>query len=195
MASTQHLEAVVEVKGEVVETSPNAVRIRETITTADDQPLTVRGSGTLVFDPVSGHVARYSCQQTVAENGTNKPRGMVVEIECVRVTADEQQAWEAQKAAERAAQKRETERPFTEDESATLVEELAQGKNVSLWLHRIDRKPVENLTAEVIDAVIPFLENEKYGYNITAQRIIDRVPDDRLNPFHELPQEADETSE
>jgi hypothetical protein len=124
-------------------------------------------------------------RRTVEEPG-RKSKRMIVEVQCVRLTSEEQSTWEQETKAKRAAQKRETERPSTIDEVSTLVKELAADTNVSSWLSRIDRKPINNLSAEVIEAVIPLLNNRKVSYSSIAKRIIDRVPDEKLNPLELL---------
>ncbi len=194
-SALRRLSAMADIDCELVESSAEGIRIAETISTVRGQPLNVKGTGTLIFDPETGQISRYSARQTVTESDGSLQKRFTVELQCIRMSSEEQKSWEQQRATERADQKRERERSFTTDEIALIVEELAVEKNVSSWLMKIDKKPIANVSDAIVDAVIPFLNSASTNHKRMAKQIIDRVPDERLNPFKELDEEISPSQE
>ena len=72
------------------------------------------------------------------------------------------------------------------EEEAEILEDLRSGQRVLYWIHKLSGRPVESFTPAVIDAVVVMTQHSDVTFATAAKRLINRIPERRLNPFRSV---------
>ena len=106
-----------------------------------------------------------------------------MQIEFVRLNEEERDVWIASRAGSRPAARRRKAIPLTADEESRLLSDLKAEQRVLYWLHRVRSRSIDELSPEVINAIVELVDNANPTCRVLAKRILNELPEEKLNPF------------
>ncbi|QEG00253.1 Serine/threonine-protein kinase PrkC [Stieleria maiorica] len=145
----------------------------------------VSGDAQVDFDAAAGMIDSVRFDRTITLVSDNTVQRVPIHAEVIRITSAERLAWESGRGDVGHTPSRETV-PLTSDQEDRLLADLQNDRRLLYWLHDLNRRPVASFSSDVADAIAVLSRHPNGSFRTIAQRLVDKMPPEQLNPFRQV---------